>query len=108
MFSGYARTGVFFPWLDGFMCVLALLPVWYYDMELTPLSSVLLLLSTCSMVRGQEEISTSQAWRRRGSSQDTPFASSIISSLSMEELRSIYLKPEPCLAIFLAKLLWAH
>ena len=48
------------------MCVLALLPVWYYDMELTSLSSVLLLLSAYSMARGQEETSTSQAGRRRG------------------------------------------
>ena len=70
------------------MCVLALLPVWYYGMELTPLSSVLLLLCTCSMVRGQEETSTSQVGRRRGPGRDTPFASSIISSLFMEELRS--------------------
>ena len=70
------------------MCVLALLPVWYYDMELTPISSVLLLLSGCSMARGQEETSSSQAGRRRGPGQDTPFASSIIYSLSMEELRS--------------------
>ena len=70
------------------MCVLALLLVWYYGMELTPLSSVLLLLSTCSMVRGQEETSTSQVGHRRGPGRDTPFASSIISSLFMEELRS--------------------
>ena len=40
------------------------------------------------MVRGQEETSTSQAGRRRGPSQDLPSTSSIISSLSMEELRS--------------------
>ena len=59
MFSGYARIGGFFPWPGGFMCVLALLPVWYYDLELTPLSSVHSLLSACSMVRGQEETSTS-------------------------------------------------
>ena len=64
------------------MCVLALLPVWYYAMEITPLSSVLLLLSAFSMARGQEETSTSQVGRR------TPSTSSIISSLSMEELRS--------------------
>ena len=70
------------------MCVLALLPVWYYNMELIPLSSVLLLLSACSMARGQEETFTSQAGHRRGSGRDIPFASSIISSLSMEELRS--------------------
>ena len=70
------------------MCVLALLPVWYYGVELIPLSSPLLLLSVCSMRRGQEETSTSQVGRRRGPSQDTPSPSSLISSLSMEELRS--------------------
>ena len=37
---------------------------------------------------GQEETSTSQAGRRRGPGQDMPSASSIISSLSIEELRS--------------------
>ena len=72
------------------MCVLALLPVWYYNMELTPLSFVLLLLSTCSMTRGQEEASTSQVGHRRGPGRDMPSTSSIISSLSMEELRSYY------------------
>ena len=40
------------------------------------------------MARGQEETSTSQAGRRRGPGRDTPSASSIISSLFMEELRS--------------------
>ena len=70
------------------MCVLALLPVWYFSMELISLSSVLLLLSSCSMARCQEETSTSQAGRKRWPGQDTPSASSIISSLSMEELRS--------------------
>ena len=59
------------------MCVLALLPIWYYGMELTPLSSVLLLLSACNMARGQEETSTSQVGHRRGPSQETPSASSI-------------------------------
>ena len=86
-FLGILELGVFL-WLGGFVCVLALLPVWYYDMELTPLSSVLLLLSACSMVRGQEETSTSHVGRRRGLGRDTPSASSIISSLSIEELRS--------------------
>ena len=70
------------------MCVLALLPVWYYGMELTSLSSVLLLLSACSMTRGQEETSTNHVGCRRGPGRDTPSASSIISYLSMEELRS--------------------
>ena len=66
----------------------------YYDMELTPISSVLLLLSTCSMKRGQEETSTSHVGRMRGPGRDTPYASSIISSLSMEELRSYYHIPD--------------
>ena len=85
MFSGHART---FPWFGRFMCVLALLPVWYYGMELILLSLLLLLLSACSMARGQEETSTSQAGSRRGPSRDTPSARRLISSLSMEELRS--------------------
>ena len=77
-----------FPLPVGFSCVLALLSFWYYGMELTPFSFVLLLLSACSMARGQEETSTSQAGRRRGPDRDTPSASNIISSLSMEKLRS--------------------
>ena len=40
------------------------------------------------MVRGQEETCTNQAGHRKGPGRDTPSASSIISSLSMEELRS--------------------
>ena len=62
-------------------------------MELIPLSSPLLLLFACSMARGQEETSTSQAGRRRGPSRDKPSTSSLISSLSMEELRSYYRIP---------------
>ena len=76
------------PWSSGFMCVLALLPVWYYDLGLIFLSYSLWLLSACSMARGQEETSTSQDGRRRGSSRGTPFTSSVISSLFIEELRS--------------------
>ena len=82
--------GGWVPESGRFMCVLALLPVWYYGMELTPLSSPLLLLSTCSMERGQEETSTSQAGRRRGPSWDSPSVSNLISSLSIEELRSYF------------------
>ena len=98
MFFRHARTwgggggggggGGWFPWSSGFMCLLAFLPFWYYGMELTSLSFIPLLLSACSMARGQEETSTSQVRRRRGPGQDTPSISSIISSLSMEELRS--------------------
>ena len=93
MFLGHARTGGVFLESGRFMCVLALLPVWYYGMELIPLSSALLLLSACGMARGQEETSTSQAGCTRGTSWDMPSASSLISSLSMEELRSYYQIP---------------
>ena len=90
MFLGHARTGGggVFPGSGRFMCILSLLPVWYYGKELIPLSSALLLLFAYSIARGQEETSTSEAGRRRGPSRDTPFVSSLISSLSMEELRS--------------------
>ena len=88
MFSGYAITKGFFSWLSGCICVLALLPIRYYDMEPTPLCSVLLLLSAYSMEGGQEKTSISQARRRKGPGRDTPSASNIISSLSMEKLRS--------------------
>ena len=40
------------------------------------------------MERGQEETSTSQVGRRKGPDRDTPSTSNIISSLSMQELRS--------------------
>ena len=70
------------------MCVLTLLPIWYYGMELTLLSSVLFLLSAYNMARGQEETSTSQARRMRGPGRDTPSARNNIFSLSMDELRS--------------------
>ena len=76
------------------MCVLTHLPVWYYGMELIPFSSVLLLLSSCNMARGQEESSTSQAGHKRGPGRDTPSTSSIISSLSMEELKSYFQIPD--------------
>ena len=85
--SGDKNWG-FFPGFGRFMCVLVFLPVWYYGMELIPLSSALLLFSACSMARGQEETSTSQDGRRKGPSQDMPSTSSLISSLSMEKLRS--------------------
>ena len=88
VFSRHNRTRGVFPGSGRFMYVLALLPVWYYGMKLIPLSLLFLLLSACSMARGQEETSTSQAGRRRRPSRDSPSASSLISSLSMEELRS--------------------
>ena len=86
-FLGMLELGGF-PWPCGFACVLALLPVWYYGMELTLLSSVLLLLSAFSMVRGQEETSTSQVGCKRGPGRDTPSVSNIISSSICGGLRS--------------------
>ena len=47
-------------------------------------------LFACGMARDQEETSTSQAGRKRGPTWGTPSTSSIISSLSMEELRAYY------------------
>ena len=46
------ELGRVFPWSGRFMCVLALLPVWYNGMELIPLSSILLFLFACSMAGG--------------------------------------------------------
>ena len=40
-------------------------------------------------MRGQEETSTSQVRLRKGSSWELPTASSLVSSMSMEELRSL-------------------
>ena len=85
MFLGHSRTRGVFPGSSRFMFVLALLPVWYYGMELIPLSSLLLLLSACSMARGQEETSTSQAERKRGPSRDTPSNWALL-TLSREKL----------------------
>ena len=47
-------------------------------------------LFACGIARDQEETSTSQAGRKRGPTWGTPSTSSIISSLSMEELRAYY------------------
>ena len=88
------ELGGVLSWSGRFMCVLNLLPVWYYGMKLIPLFSILSLLSAFNMARGQEETSTSQAGHRRRPGRGTPSASSIISSLSMEELRSYYQIPD--------------
>ena len=45
-------------------------------------------LFVCRMMRGQDETSTSQVGRRKGSSWELPTASSLVSSMSMEEMRS--------------------
>ena len=39
------------------------------------------------MTRGQEETSTNQVGCRKGSSRESPTASSLVASMSMEELR---------------------
>ena len=46
------------------------------------------LLSVCRMARGEEETSTSQVGRRRGPKRVARSASHIVSSLTMEELRT--------------------
>ena len=46
------------------------------------------------MLRGQEETSTSQVGRRKGSSRELPTTSSLVSSMSMEEMRSFYQVPD--------------
>ena len=46
------------------------------------------------MARGQEATSTRQAGRERRPTQGTPSASSIVSSLMMEELRAYYDVPD--------------
>ena len=45
------------------------------------------------MTRGQEETSTSQVGRRRGSNRESPTASSLVASMSVEELRFFYQVP---------------
>ena len=46
------------------------------------------------MMRGQEKTSTSQVGRRKGSSWESPIASSLVASMSMEELRSFRRVPD--------------
>ena len=47
-----------------------------------------LLWSACRMARGQEATSTSQAGHKQRPTRGMPFASNIISSLTLEELRA--------------------
>ena len=76
------------PWVQWVHIGSRLLPVWYCDLGLIFIFLPPLLLSACSIARGQEKTSTSQVGHRWGPSRDSPFASSIISSLSMDEVRS--------------------
>ena len=46
------------------------------------------------MARGQDETSTSQARRRKRPSQEMPYATNLISSMSMEEFISYYQIPD--------------
>ena len=46
------------------------------------------------MERGQEETSTNQVGRRRGPSQESPNASRLVASMSVEELRSFCQVPD--------------
>ena len=46
------------------------------------------------MTRDQEETSTSQVGRRKGPTGSCPTASSLVDSMSMEELRSFYRVPD--------------
>ena len=65
--------------------VLVLLIVLLRDPRVDPRS-----LFAYRMMRGQEKTSTSQVGRRNGSSRESPTTSSLVSSMSMEELRSFY------------------
>ena len=65
------------------MCFLPL-PFWYLGLWL--IFVFVFFLSACRMARGQEETSTNQPGRKRGPR--IPSTSSIISSLSIEELRA--------------------
>ena len=42
------------------------------------------------MMKGQEKTSISQVGRRKGSSRESPTVSILVSSMSIEELRSFY------------------
>ena len=45
-------------------------------------------LLACRIARGHEEASTSQAGHKRGTLRETPIISSLVSAMSIEELRS--------------------
>ena len=82
------------PWVEWVHIGSHLLLVWYCDLGLIFIFLPPLFLSACSMARGKEETSTSQAGRRRGPSRELSSSSSIISSLSMDEVRSYCQIPE--------------
>ena len=89
MSLGHVRNGGNLPWFPWARIGSPLLPIRYRDLGLIFIFLPPLLLSACSIARGQEETSTSQVGRRREPSRESPSASSIIiSSLSIDEVRS--------------------
>ena len=56
------------------------------DLKLTPSSSLPLFLINYRLGRGHEE-TTNQARRRRGTPRETPTTSSLVATMSVEELR---------------------
>ena len=59
------------------------------DPRVDPLS-----LFAYRMMRGQEETSTSQVGRRRGSNRESPIAIGLMASMFVEELRSFCQVPD--------------
>ena len=82
MSLGHVRTRGILPGSNGFTWV----PIFHSLVSLFRADSSM--LSAYSMARGQEETSTSQAGRRQGPSRESPSTSNIISSLSIDEVRS--------------------
>ena len=58
-----------------------------YGPQVDPFFYSLFFLSACRMIRGHEEVLTSQARRRRGTPQKTPTTSSLVAVMSTKELR---------------------
>ena len=68
--------------------VLVMLLILSRDAQVDPRS-----LFACRIMRGQEETSTSQVGRRKGSIRESPTTSSLECSMSMVEMRSFYQVP---------------
>ena len=69
--------------------MLVLLIVFPRDPRVDPRS-----LFSCKMTRVQEETSTSQVGRMKGSCRESPTMSNLVSSMSMEELKSLCRVPD--------------
>ena len=67
------------PWEISFLFFL-------HELKLTPSSILFFFLYVCRMASGQEEVLTSQTGRRRGTPRETPTASSLVATMSVEEL----------------------